>query len=407
MIFSLDNEVELEQTFQDLKSNSYNLDLTRGKPSLEQLDLSNGLFSINPAEFSNSVDIRNYGELLGLEVCREFGSKILKFPKENVIAGGNSSLMLMSQYLASLYLHGSGNGPWLSSERISFLCPVPGYDRHFKLCEEFGINMIPIPLTGSGPNIDIAKGLMNEDPSIKGIWCVPKHSNPTGEIYNEECINGLLELANIRKNDFKILWDNAYAVHDFDPSEDLADIFMLSKESKAEDSIIAFTSTSKITFAGAGISFIAMSKNNLDLFCKHYSSTVIGPDKVNQARHVLFLKNYENLLNHMKGHAEILKPKFEMVEKWLSHLNNCSWTKPKGGYFVSFNSAPGLAKKIIKLSEEAGLKLTPAGSTFPYGVDPKDENIRLAPTACTLEELEKAMEIFVVCVSLANLASKV
>jgi DNA-binding transcriptional MocR family regulator len=368
------------------------------------LDLSLGLEGILQGQtIIDGIDIRNYGEPLGLESCRELGSEILGCDKEYVLAGGNSSLTLMSQYISSLFFHGSGSGPWSGKERISFLCPVPGYDRHFKLCEEFGINMIPVDLTGEGPDLGSVRQLVLNDLSIKGIWCVPKHSNPTGETYSKETIKGLLGVAKEAKQNFKIFWDNAYAVHDFELSSKLEDIFELAKGLDVIDSVIAFASTSKITYAGSGIGFLALSKSNLDLFLKHYLSLVIGPDKVNQAKHVNFFQKNGGVAEHMKEHAAILKPKFELVYRWLSKQNYGTWTKPTGGYFVSFTSQEGLAKEIIGLASTLGLKLTPPGTTFPYGVDPKDDSIRLAPTACSIEELEQAMEVFVCCVALATL----
>ncbi len=394
---------EVEEHYRELKAKGFDLDLTRGKPSKEQLDLSAGLNNSLADEYlKDLVDTRNYGEILGLDEARLLGSQILGCKKEMVIAGGNSSLTLMAQYISNLFFQGGGEGPWSMQERNSILCPVPGYDRHFKLCEEFSINMVPVALTGKGPDIDQALSMVKDDQSIKGIWCVPKHSNPTGETYDKESINGLLEIARQREG-FKILWDNAYAVHDFFTSDPLPNIFSLAEESGLGDSVIAFGSTSKITYAGSGISFIAMSKSNLDSFLKHYSSIVIGPDKVNQLRHVEFFKDFKGLKDHMLKHAEILIPKFNLVQEWLSKQNYGSWTKPTGGYFVTYKSEPGLAKEIISLAKDAGLKLTPAGATFPYGVDPRDEIIRLAPTACSIEELEKAMELFNICVALATL----
>ena len=404
MDLSFNDLSELEEKYSSMKSKGFNLDLTRGKPSESQLELSNELDGILLNSFVlENTDIRNYGNIKGLTGCRELGAKILNYPSGNVLAGGNSSLTLMSQYLMSLFLHGSGKGPWKSDERITFLCPSPGYDRHFKLCEEFGINMIPVPLTGEGPDIEYIKKISKEDNSVRGIWCVPKHSNPTGDIYSKDCIQNMLELVNHLDKEFKIFWDNAYAVHDFLPCNSLPSIFDLATEQGCLDSVVAFASTSKITFAGGGVSFIALSDNNLEIFLKHYSSVTIGPDKVNQARHERLFKTYEDLEKHMEKHAEIIKPKFEIVEKWLSLQNFGSWTKPSGGYFVSFNTKPGLAKKTIQLALDVGLKLTPAGSTYPYGVDPLDQNIRLAPTACSVHELEEAMEMFITCVALATL----
>ena len=395
---------EAEDLYLELSSKNFSLDLTRGKPHVDQLKLSERLeSSLSGNYFYEGIDTRNYGELLGLEACRQLGADLLGCRQEMVIAGGNSSLTLMSQYLSSLYFHGAGSGPFSLNERTSFLCPVPGFDRHFKLCEEFSINMIPVPLTGSGPDIDYIKSIVADDSSIKGIWCVPKHSNPTGETYSEDSVSELLGIAKTLNKDFRIFWDNAYAVHDFKESPVLKNIFTMAKELEVEDSVVGFASTSKISFAGAGVAFIGMNEENLGRFIKHYSSMVIGPDKVNQARHIKFFKDFKGLLSHMQKHAEILRPKFEIVEKWLSKQSFGTWTHPTGGYFVSFNCKPGLAKEIISLSNSAGLKLSPAGSTFPYGVDPNDENIRLAPTACSNEELEMAMEIFVTCVVLATL----
>ena len=398
------NIEEAETLYLDLKARELKLDLTRGKPDESQLDLSSGLENILQGQtIVDGVDIRNYGEIHGLDSCRELGAEILGCDKKYVLAGGNSSLTLMSQYISSLFFHGSGEGPWSTKERVSFLCPVPGYDRHFKLSEEFGINMIPVALTGDGPDLESVRQLVLNDQSIKGIWCVPKHSNPTGEIYSKKTIEGLLEISKEAEQSFKILWDNAYAVHDFKESAQLEDIFSLAKGLDILHAVVAFASTSKITYAGSGIGFLALSEPNLDLFLKHYQALIIGPDKINQAKHVEFFKKNGGVLSHMKKHADILKPKFELVDRWLSRQNYGSWTKPSGGYFVSFTSQEGLAKEIINLASSLGLKLTPAGATFPYGVDPKDNTIRLAPTACNINELEQAMEIFVCCVALAVL----
>ena len=395
---------EAEALYLDLKTRQLKLDLTRGKPDESQLDLSSDLEGILQGQtIVDGVDIRNYGEPRGLDSCRELGAEILGCDKGYVLAGGNSSLTLMSQYVSSLFFHGSGDGPWSSKERISFLCPVPGYDRHFRLSEEFGINMIPVELTGEGPDLESVRELVLQDQSIKGIWCVPKHSNPTGEIYSKKTTEGLLKISKEAEQNFKIFWDNAYAIHDFKDSTQLEDIFSLAKDIDALDSVVAFASTSKMTYAGSGIGFLALSESNLDLFLKHYLALVIGPDKVNQAKHVKFFRKNGGVISHMKKHAEILKPKFELVNNWLSKQNYGSWTKPTGGYFVSFTSQEGLAKEIINLASGLGLKLTPAGATFPYGVDPKDNIIRLAPTACNIKELDQAMEIFVCCVALATL----
>ena len=388
--------------FEELKSENLSLDLTRGKPSSDQLDLSNSLMNLNDeaSEFEG-LDLRNYGEIKGLESCRELGAQILNCNKDLVWAGGNSSLSLMSQFLTFLFVEGNGGGPWSLKERVSVLCPVPGYDRHFKLCETFGINMIPVPLTGEGPDLEQVKRLVETDESIKGIWCVPKYSNPTGEVYSRTTIEGLLDIFASPSNKNIIFWDNAYAVHDLSNQTPLVDIFSLAKEKKCEDSVVQFGSTSKITFAGAGIGYIAMSENNQELFLPFYSSLMIGPDKINQAKHVIFFRDV-NLIDHMKKHAEIIKPKFDLVISKLNSQGLGKWTVPDGGYFLLYESDNGLAKRIISMANELGLKLTPAGATHPYGIDEEDKYIRIAPTACSLDELDKAMDVFLCCIGLAN-----
>ena len=392
--------------FDELKSKDLSLDLTRGKPSSEQLDLSNELANFSDNKFlSDGVDLRNYGEIKGLDSCRALGSDILGCSKEYVWAGGNSSLSLMSQFLSFLFVEGCGEGPWSNKERVSVICPVPGYDRHFKLCETFGINMIPVALTGEGPNLEEIEKLVESDGSIRGIWCVPKYSNPTGEVYSQQTIEGLLNIFGSSKNKSMIFWDNAYAVHDLLQTPPFLDIFSISKEKGYEDVVVEFGSTSKITFAGSGIGFIAMSERNQELFLPFYSSLMIGPDKLNQAKHVRFFKE-KSLEQHMRNHAKIIKPKFDLVCNKLKTQEFGKWTSPNGGYFLLFESDTGLARNIISLAAEAGLKLTPAGATHPYGVDDEDKYIRLAPTACTLEELDVAMDVFICCIGLAHTKAK-
>lgn len=386
--------------FEELKSKNLSLDLTRGKPSPDQLDLSKDLVhSIGDEFIFDGVDIRNYGEIKGLDSCRKLGSEILGCSQEYIWAGGNSSLSLMSKFLSFLFVEGNRGGPWSNQERVSILCPVPGYDRHFKLCETFGINMIPVSLTGQGPDLDEIKELVATDSSIKGIWCVPKYSNPTGEVYSSYVIEGLLDIFNNTKNQSVIFWDNAYAVHDLSSQSHLADIFQIARNNQCEDLVVQFGSTSKITFAGGGIGFIAMSQANQEMFLPFYSALMIGPDKLNQAKHVKFFQE-TSLEEHMKKHASIVKPKFDLVNDKLESLNLGSWTNPKGGYFLLYESDNGMAKKIIELAAELGLKLTPAGSTHPYGIDEEDKYIRIAPTACSLEELNVAMDVFQCCVGL-------
>ena len=388
--------------FEELKSENLSLDLTRGKPSSDQLDLSNSLMNLtDEASEFEGLDLRNYGEIKGLESCRELGAQILNCEKDLVWAGGNSSLSLMSQFLTFMFVEGNGGGSWSQKERVSVLCPVPGYDRHFKLCETFGINMIPVPLTGEGPDLEQVKRLVETDESIKGIWCVPKYSNPTGEVYSRTTIEGLLDIFSCPSNKNIIFWDNAYAVHDLSNHSPLVDIFSLAKEKKCEDSVVQFGSTSKITFAGAGIGYIAMSENNQELFLPFYSSLMIGPDKINQAKHVIFFRDVD-LTDHMKKHAEIIRPKFDLVISKLNSLGLGKWTVPNGGYFLLYESDNGLAKRIISLANELGLKLTPAGATHPYGIDEEDKYIRIAPTACSLDELDKAMDVLLCCIGLAS-----
>jgi len=388
--------------FEELKSENLSLDLTRGKPSSDQLDLSNSLMNqTDKASEFESLDLRNYGEIKGLESCRELGAQILNCDKDLVWAGGNSSLSLMSQFLTFMFVEGNGGGPWSLKERVSVLCPVPGYDRHFKLCETFGINMIPVPLTGEGPDLEKVKRLVETDESIKGIWCVPKYSNPTGEVYSRCTIEGLLDIFASPSSKKIIFWDNAYAVHDLSNQSPLIDIFSLAKDKKCEDLVVQFGSTSKITFAGAGIGYIAMSENNQESFLPFYSSLMIGPDKINQAKHAMFFRDV-SLIDHMKKHAQIIRPKFDLVISKLNSQGLGKWTEPDGGYFLLYESDNGMAKRIIGLADELGLKLTPAGATHPYGIDEEDKYIRIAPTACSLDELDKAMDVFLCCIGLAN-----
>jgi len=388
--------------FEELKSENLSLDLTRGKPSSDQLDLSNSLMNqTNEMSEFEGLDLRNYGEIKGLESCRELGAQILNCDKDLVWAGGNSSLSLMSQFLTFMFVEGNGGGPWNLKERVSVLCPVPGYDRHFKLCETFGINMIPVPLTGEGPDLEEVNRLVETDESIKGIWCVPKYSNPTGEVYSRSTIEGLLDIFASPSSKNIIFWDNAYAVHDLSNQSPLIDIFSLAKDKNCEDSVVQFGSTSKITFAGAGIGYIAMSKNNQESFLPFYSSLMIGPDKINQAKHVMFFRDV-SLIDHMKKHAKIIRPKFDLVISKLNSQGLGKWTEPDGGYFLLYESDNGMAKRIIGLADELGLKLTPAGATHPYGIDEEDKYIRIAPTACSLDELDKAMDVFLCCIGLAS-----
>lgn len=381
------------------------IDLTRGKPSPEQLTLSEELDGILDGNFTqDGVDIRNYGEIKGLPSARKIGSELLDYSEEFVLASSNSSLTLMGNLLLAFLFNGSGGAPWKELETISIICPVPGYDRHFALCEKLGIKMIKVPLTGDGPDMNIVEDLVRNDDSIKGIWCIPKHSNPTGEIYSNDSVKRIANLPLIGASDFIVLWDNAYAVHDFANSKKLPSIQDVSQELNTFDNVATFGSTSKITFAGGGIAFLGASDKLMTIFLDYFSKFNFSPDKVNQARHVRFLKNLKGIEAHMKKLATLIRPKFELVDKYLNSLPKglASWTKPTGGYFISFDSKPGQATKIFELCKAAGLNLTPIGSAFPYRRDQENRNIRIAPTYVSIEELDKAMQIFVCCVKLAD-----
>ncbi len=404
-------ETDLAAQYEQIKAKSLSLDLTRGKPSSEQLALSEALDGILEGNFTSDsgVDVRNYGGLDGITEVRDLGTSFLGIPKENILAGGNSSLTLMHQAMSVAYFFGL-SGPesaWQKSGKVTFICPVPGYDRHYSVCEHLNINMVTVPMDSSGPDMDAVEALIKNDPSIRGMWCVPKYSNPTGVVYSDEVVQRIAQLGHIAHKDFRVFWDNAYAIHDLtnQPSA-LSNIFEACAAANTEDSVLHFASTSKVTFAGAGVAFLGASKANLEGFKKSLGFITIGPDKVNQLRHVKFFAEEGSLKAHMQKHAAIIKPRFESV---LTHLkeafgdNNLgAWESAEGGYFISFDTLPGLAKEVVKLAGEAGVKLTPAGATFPYGNDPKDSNIRIAPTVPTVAQVDEAMKVFVTCVKLAS-----
>ena len=399
----IENDISLlKKKYLFFKNSKKQLDLTRGRPSSEQLDLSGNLENILKGDFfQDKVDIRNYGLLEGLPSARKLAGWILNSDPKNILVNGTSSLTLLGHYLQSLIFHGDGKIPWKDLRKISFLCPVPGYDRHFSMLEKLGIKMIPVPLSGNGPDLELIKNLLETDETIKGILCVPKHSNPTGETYSQEVIE---ELAKIKKEDFKIIFDNAYAVHDFSKSKKLPNIEQISIKNNSHKSLVMLGSTSKISLAGSGLAFMSLSPENMSNFIDYFSKFSLGSDKVNQARHVRIFNSKKALSEHMNKLAKIIKPKFDLVQEKLSTLPTglAKWTKPTGGYFISFDSLSGRASKIHKLCNEAGLKLTPLGATFPYGKDLDDKNIRLAPTQVELDELEDAMELFCICVLLAE-----
>jgi len=400
---SLSDDIsEIKEKYQVFKDSKRLLDLTRGRPSPEQLDLSDNLETVMKGDFiQDKIDTRNYGLLEGLPSARKLAGWVLNSDPENIFVNGTSSLTLLGHYLLSMIFHGDGYLAWKDLDKVSFLCPVPGYDRHFAMLEKLGIKMIPIPLMGDGPDLDSIENLLETDETIKGMICVPKHSNPTGEIFSKEKIEAL---ASINRDGFKIIFDNAYAVHDFNDSKKLPDIEKIFFDKNSHDSLVMLGSTSKISLAGSGLAFISLSPINMEHFVDYFSKFSLGSDKVNQARHARIFDSQKALIEHMQKLSKIIKPKFDLVQEKLSELPTglAMWTKPTGGYFVSFDSLTGNASKIHKLCEEAGLKLTPLGATFPYGKDLENKNIRLAPTQIELDELSDAMDLFCICVLLAE-----
>ena len=408
-------ECELATRYGQHKAAGLGLDLTRGKPSPEQIALSDGLdhpLGMNGYILADGTDVRNYGGLTGIPEARRLGAELLGVPENQVLAGGNASLTFMYQYLSAACHYGPlGDGTAWRDEPgpLKFLCVVPGYDRHFAITEDLGFELVSAPIRTDGPDMDEIERLVTGDPAIKGIWCVPRYSNPTGEIYSDEAVNRFARLGTVAGPNFRIMWDNAYAVHDlYDDAPPLANLMDLCRAAGTSDSVVMFASTSKITRAGAGISFIASSADNLTHFKKRLAVQTIGPDKVNQLRHVRFLKDLAGIKTHMRRHAEIVRPKFERV---LAHLDAelqglATWTRPRGGYFLSVDAPKGTAAEIVRLAAEAGVKLTPAGATFPYNRDPDDANIRLAPTFSALEEIEQAMPVFVTAVALAAIRQR-
>ncbi len=403
-------EAELSNEYNQYCQQAISLDLTRGKPSSDQLSLSDDLDgSLNKQYItSDGTDTRNYGGLDGIREARQLGADILGVNLSEVSAQGNSSLTLM--FYAMFIARDFGLGtkkPWKDEpQTVKFICPVPGYDRHFTVCEKLGIEMVTVDMTATGPDMDQVETLIKADSSIKGIWCVPKYSNPTGVIYSDETVERIAKLGTIAGDNFYVFWDNAYAIHDINAFKPLANIMDYARTAGTTSNILQFASTSKVTHAGSGVAFIASSEENLAAIKEVLNVLTIGPDKVNQLRHLALFPTLDALLDHMKKHAALLKPRFDCV---LSHLDQAfsdndlgEWESADGGYFISFNAKPGLAKAIVKLAADAGVKLTPAGATFPYGKDPQDNNIRIAPSVPTLEEVDQAMKIFVTCTKLAS-----
>lgn len=399
----------LKKQYEDIKAEKLSLNMARGKPSEAQLDLSMGMMDVlgSGSELvSDGVDCRNYGVLCGIHDAKKLLADMMEVPIDNVIIYGNSSLNVMYDTISRSYTHGVlGETPWCKLDKVKFLCPVPGYDRHFAITEFFGIEMINVPMLPTGPDMDMMEKLVAEDASIKGIWCVPKYSNPQGITYSDETVRRFAELKPAAK-DFRIYWDNAYGIHHlYDDDQDyLVEILEACEKAGNPNLVYKFCSTSKISFPGSGVAAIAASKENIEEIKKQLTIQTIGHDKLNQLRHVMFYRDLDGFVEHMKKHAAILRPKFDIVCNTLeTELKPCgigSWIKPKGGYFVSFDAPEGCAKAIVAKCAEAGITMTGAGATYPYGKDPKDSNIRIAPSFPTEEELTKAMQVFVLCVKL-------
>lgn len=405
----LENELNnVRARYDTFKSRGITLDMSRGKPGPEQLDVSSKAFDdiISDVGYKNEngIDCRNYGGLDGLSELKKLFAKIFGVDENLVIVGGNSSLNMMFDTIAQAMTHGFGAEPWFKQEKIKFLCPAPGYDRHFAICEHFGIELITVENTSTGPNMDKVEALV-KDPSVKGMWCVPKYSNPEGITYSDETVKRIAALKPAA-TDFRVFWDNAYAIHGlYDEDDKLLNIYDECIKNGNPNLVIQFTSTSKITFPGAGVAAQAVGPEDITKIKERMSFQTIGPDKLNQLRHAHVFTSHEKILKHMKKHAEILRPKFEIVldrfEKEFGGLNIAQWTKPRGGYFISLNLPEGCAKRTHTLCKEAGLVLTNAGATFPYGNDPKDSNLRIAPSYPDMEEISLAAELLAICVKIA------
>lgn len=401
-------KAKLEEEYAGYVKQNLKLDMSRGKPAGTQLDLTNGVLdALDNYKTAGGTDARNYGLLDGIPEAKALFSELLGIPQEKLIIGGNSSLNMMYDSVVRLYIFGThGCTPWGKLPKIKFLCPSPGYDRHFGICEDLGIEMITVPMKDDGPDMDLVEKLAAEDELIKGIWCVPLYSNPQGICYSDKVVERLASMK--AAPDFRIFWDNAYGVHHIYSEEKVADIFAACEKAGNPDRPIYFFSTSKITFPGAGVALLASSVSNIAEIKKHMSIQTIGPDKLNQLRTIRYLKNAEGVRAHMRKLAAELKPKFDIVlntlQRELGGTGLAEWTRPKGGYFVAIDTLDNCAKETVALAKKAGVVLTGAGATFPYKRDPRDRNIRIAPTYPTVEELQKAIELFCVCVKLAGVS---
>ena len=400
---------KLTKEYEDYKAKGLALNMARGKPAAKQLDLSMDMLDIKPVKAADGTDVRNYGVLDGIPEAKAILAGMMEVPTENVIVFGNSSLNIMYDTVVRCLLFGvlPDKTPWGQQGKLKFLCPSPGYDRHFGVTEQLGFELITVKMTENGPDMDEVERLVANDPAIKGIWCVPKYSNPQGYTYSDETVT---RLANMKTaaDDFRIFWDNAYCIHhlDFANTDHLLNLFEECKKAGNPDRIFTFASTSKITFPGAGIAGFAGGDATIAYTKKLMGAQTIGHDKMNQLRHAQYFGDFNGLLKHMEKHAAILKPKFDIVldtlEKELKELGCADWTAPKGGYFISFDTMPGCAKRVVQLCKEAGVQLTGAGATFPYGKDPEDKNIRLAPSLPPVEELKVAADLFCLCVKMAS-----
>ena len=402
----LSRKSELETQLKAIRERKLSLDMTRGKPSTAQLDLSLPMLDLvdqNHFTAQGNVDCRNYGGLDGLTESKQFFADYMGVSDSQIIIGGNASLNIMHDAMSISMLHGTTDGgPWVKQDELNFLCPVPGYDRHFAICEHLGVKMIPVAMTEHGPDMDRVEALVKDDATIKGIWCVPKYSNPTGICYSDEVVDRLANMSTAAK-DFRIFWDDAYTVHHL--GHDIASvkhILNACEQADNADRPYLFGSTSKMTFPGSGVAMMAGSDNNMAFFRKHLAFQTIGPDKLNQLRHLLFLKDMNGLLEHMQKHAVLLAARFETVQQVLDEQlcgkGIAHWSKPEGGYFIDLNAMPGTAKAVINLAAELGVKLTPAGATFPYGNDPEDKNIRIAPSFPSVSDVRGATEVLCVCI---------
>jgi DNA-binding transcriptional MocR family regulator len=403
----------LQDAYEKIASQQLQLDMTRGKPCTEQLDLSQPMLDVltssSTVKTENGLDTRNYGVLDGIPEAKAFFASILDVSPEQVIVGGNSSLTMMHDSIIQFLLHGVSEDAtsWVKQGNVKFLCPSPGYDRHFAICEALGIEMIPVAMTPEGPDMDEVEKLAAADSQIKGIWCVPKYSNPDGITYTDRVVDRLANMKTAAE-DFRIFWDNAYTVHHLtDEPDELKDIMTAASKAGNSDRVLQFASTSKVTFPGSGVAVLASSERNIAFYKKNLSIQSIGPDKLNQLRHVAFLKDKATLADHMKKHAAIIAPKFQTVltilDEKLGGKGIADWTNPNGGYFISLNTMEGCAKEVVELAKKAGVTLTSAGATYPYGKDPYDANIRIAPTLPPIEDLKKAIDVLCLCVEMVSI----